>query len=174
MKQRSHSQNIHRGSITPRAITVHNSFLLSGASRGYFVEDGRRRVARVGLPVFAPNMWAMHLPRASRKPRSSFMVLVFSGGLFCGRHTGGEVDDQQLRPDRGNLYDDAFNRSIKNSPPTSVTEGDCSREKKPDTSADRNLYDYFREYIVVQRHRKYLGWTLRACFTSRRNENPDY
>lgn len=44
------------------------------------------------------------------------------------------------------------------------------RDRRVRSPADRNLHDYFREYIVVQRHHKYIVWTLRACFTSRQNE----
>lgn len=46
--------------------------------------------------------------------------------------------------------------------------------EESDPPADRNLHDYFREYVVVQRHHKYIVWTLRACFTSRQNEKFDY
>lgn len=59
--------------------------------------------------------------RASRKPCSSFMVLVFSGtrSTIPQEARDGGDDDAQLQPNRGNLYDDAFNRSIKTRPRTS-------------------------------------------------------
>lgn len=95
------------------------------------------------MPVFVSNMWAMHLPRvrvytgssrALRKPRSgfngsgSFFFCFFSGErtrapvprrLFRRESRAEEEEARtremhaQLRHNRGNLYDCAFNRSIK-------------------------------------------------------------
>lgn len=108
--------------------------------RGYFVQDGRRRVAcTVGLPVFVPNMWAMHLPRArinaphghhgSRARVSWFWFLAGRGRLFHRRRAEGST--MQLQPNRGNLYDDAFNHSIKtessNAPDETKMKGSFAR-----------------------------------------------
>lgn len=160
-----------------RQPRVANSFLLSSASRGYFTQDGHRRVAcAVGLPVFAPNIWAMHLPRArinaprehhgSRARISWFWFLAGRGRLFRRRRAEGST--MQLQLNRGNLYDGAFNRSIK-----TVLEHWMKPKWEDRSRVLRRspifclfvIYTIISEYIV-QRHRKYIAWTLRACFTS--------
>jgi len=57
----------------------------------------------------------------------------------------------QLQPNRGNLYDDVFNRSIKTVLGCRMRSKREYRSRIRDRkvrSSNRNLHDYFREYIV--------------------------
>lgn len=113
----------------------------------------------------------MHLPRARINAGGSRarVLVFFSRTRWTILQEGSTM---QLQPNRGNLYDGAFNRSIK----TVLVGWDRTERivrayrEEVRSLADRNLYDYSREYIVVQRHHKYIAWTLRTCFTSRQKK----
>lgn len=121
-------------------------------------------------------MWAMHLPRArinaprdhhgSRARISWFWFLAGRGRLFRRRRA--ERSSMQLQPNRGNLYDGAFNRSIKTVLRHWTKPKWEDRWRVPRRSPIFCLfvtYTIISEYLV-QGHRKYIAWTLRARFTS--------
>lgn len=155
-------------------------------------------------------MWAMHLPHActhtrrrawaSRKPRSGFMVLVFSGARDPLRPTISKsrafarAETGRRSCNRGNLYDGAFNRSIK-----TVLEygmGPRGQREKERTARARARARTFARgvcagqagyaripsivtYALIsartssykRRHKYRRPGTLRTCFTTAQNEN---
>lgn len=101
-------------------MIAYNSFFASGASRAYFVqyapqggtvELGYQFLRQICGPCTCHAR--INMPRASRKPRSGFTVLVFSGPHFGRLFRRSAQGGRRCSCNGGNLYDDAFNHSIK-------------------------------------------------------------